>query len=91
MERHLEEEILVRLARMEEHLKSRAELCDVHKSELLDLKKDVRGNGRPGVIRELEALKTEFIRFEAKVLAYATIGAGIGGILIDVFRKKVGW
>lgn len=84
MERTFEEEVIERLAGIEASLKSRAELCDIHKSDLASMRKDLDGNGKKGIKQELIDLKQEFIRFEAKVLAYSTIGAGLGSAVITI-------
>ena len=90
MERTFEEEVLERMGRIEEHLKAKAELCDIHKAELHAVKKDIDGNGKKGIKQELVDLKNEFTRFETKVLAYATIGSGIGGIIVGIIIKRYG-
>jgi hypothetical protein len=82
-------DIIERLVRIEEMLKSREELCSIHRAEIVGLKKDIDGNGKPGVKAELQSLKNEFIKFETKVLTYATIGASVGGIVVTIFVKKL--
>ena len=89
MDKTFEVEIIDRLSRIEEAVKNREELCATHKGELVTLKKDIDGNGKPGIKKELNDLKTEFIRFETKILAYATIGSAVGGLAITIFMKKV--
>ena len=89
MERTFEEEVLCRLTSIESAIASRAELCDIHKADLHSVKKDIEGNGKKGLKQELIDLKQEFIKFETKVLTYATIGSSIGGALVTFVVRKL--
>lgn len=93
-----------RMAGLESKITSREEICAMHRAEMAAIRKDIEGNGKPGLkasvvkIQEtkaeaaaLGALETRFDRFETKVLAYSAAGAVVGTVALNFMMKKMGW
>lgn len=74
-----------RLGSLEGKVTSREEICALHRIEMAEIKKEVRGNGQPGLKQKVEALEDRFSRFvtrmevyKAKNAAWAAAGGFVG-------------
>jgi len=83
-----------RLGALEGKVTSREEICTLHRQELHELKKEVHGNGQPGLKQKVEALSdrlgkfiTELRVYKAKNAAWAAAGGFIGSGFLFVIAN----
>ena len=93
-----ESEVLERLARIEEHQKGRESRCEEHTSKVAQIRKELDGNGKPGIKKELSDLRQDFKIYESKmetrILIWGSVAFALGSVVIplgiQIGLKKLG-
>jgi hypothetical protein len=67
-----------RLAAVESKLSSREEICAMHRAEVAGIRREIDGNGKPGLKALLENLTRRMDKSDAQTVAWASAGGFIG-------------
>lgn len=89
MERTFEEEVLERLARIESSQQNRVELCGLHKADLATLRREIEGNGKPGLKADVISIKESLLTIRTKIGVYSGIGVFVGGTIVSLIAAWI--
>ena len=68
-----------RMSAIESKVTGREEVCQLHRADMLAIKCDIDGNGKPGLKKLVQDLTRRLDIFETKVVTWSAAGSFIGG------------
>ena len=71
-----------RMSAIETKVTGREEVCQLHRADMLSIKADINGNGKPGLKNLVADLKTDLRVYKAKLATWAAAGGMVGGGLM---------